>query len=234
VAILQSLHKRLKDLEPVQVDLKDCKSAAPKLTTGKRSGMMHSKAQSFKTTLSVNALTGPSAANSSSSAVITLTPGSTPEFVNFANTFDDWRTTHIEVFHAVGFTVQATGANSVVNNKLCMYALVYDPVDGTAVASVTDAMDYDHRLAPLKAGYDGVNSPGDIVKGGMHHAKWRIPAPVVDPGILSDLLDSNWVSTKDTSVIVGYLKTWVDAAGAATASSTSTYIRYHCEFRSRR
>jgi hypothetical protein len=239
VATLQNLHKRLQAVEPVMVDRKDEKSSVPKMlvSPGKRSrngNTFHGKAQSMKTTLTIALFNGPTAANTSMNAVITLTPGSCTEFANLANLFDDWRTTHIEVFHGIGFTTTATGGVVSVQRPLCMYALVYDPVDLTALVGVADAMDYDHRMAPLKAGYDSVNAPSDFVKGGMHHEKWKIPAPVVDPGILSDLLDSNWVSTKDTSVIVGYLKLWTDAAGAATSSSAATYIRYHVEFRSRR
>lgn len=237
--VIKNIHQRVKALEPIVVDQKDVKAPlladkyAAKMKRYIGVGSIHKKPLNIKVTIIAQVLSGPTAANTALNAVHTLTPGSSGEFASFAALFDDWRTTHVEVHHAVGFTVQSTGANSVVNNKLCTYAWAYDPVDNTALASTGDAMDYDARMAPMLAGYDGVNTPGDFNKTGFHQLRVKIPAPVVDPGILSDLLDSNWVSVKDTAVIVGYGKVWVDPAGAATSSSAVTYYRFTCEFRSR-
>jgi hypothetical protein len=234
VSTLQSLHKRLQALEPVMVERKDVKVSVPKLIgTGKR-GIHHSNAKSTFVTLSTKLGGSASGANAANAAIFNLTPGTSSEFAGFAGLYDDWRTTHLEFFIAVGFSVTASGINTTVQNQLCFIGAVYDPVDNTALISVVDAMDYDHRIGPFKAGYDGVNSPNDISKGGLHSLKCKIPAPVVDPGILSDLLDSNWVSTKDTAVVVGYIKAYCEAAGALTSSTISGFVRFHVEFRSRR
>jgi hypothetical protein len=234
VSTLQSLHKRLVALEPEIVESKDVKISVPKLIGSGKRGIHHSNAKTSSVTLTQKYVGSPTGANAAGASVFTLTPGTSAEFAGFAGLYDDWRTTHVEFFMAVGFTVTASGIPSSVLNSLCFYGGVYDPVDSTALVGVSDAMDYDHRMSPMKAGYDAVNSPNDISKGGLHSVKCKIPAPVVDPGILSDLLDSNWVSTKDTAVLVGYFKTYVEAAGALTSSTTAAFARFHVEFRSRR
>jgi hypothetical protein len=240
--IVKNLHERLCKLEPIVVDQKDCKEPAKlpgtalRLMRGRgKTGSFHSGAQNIKVTFTNQANhSGPSAANTANAYVVTLTPGTSPEFASFAGIFDDWRTTHVEAFTSVGFTVTASGINSTVQNPVCHAGFFYDPVDNTALVGVSDAMDYNHSISPVKMGYDGVNSPVGETKSGLWSIKVKIPAPVVDPGILSDLLDSNWVSTKDTAVIVGYWKGYIEAAGALTSSTAATFFRFTCEFRSRR
>lgn len=236
LATLQSLHKRLKDLEPVKIDQKDIKVDPPKLiSTGKRSssGAFAKSAKSLKVTLTVRYSGGPSAANTARASTDTLIPGASAEFASFAGMFDDYRTTHVELHYAVGCSLTATGAINAVQVPLGFTGMVYDPVDNTNLVSVLDAMDYDHRIAPVKLGYDAVNTPQAISKNGTLNLKVKIPAPVVDPGILSDLLDSNWVSTKDTGVIVGYVKRYCEAVGPSTSSSDVVFARFFVEFRSR-
>jgi len=239
--IVSNLHKRLTKLEPIIVDQKDAKAPSKlpgtslRLTRGLGSGAFRTGAQTVKITFTNKfANSGPTAANTANAYVVTLTPGSCPEFNSFSALFDDWRTTHVEAFTSVGFTVTASGINSTVQNPLCHAGFAYDPVDNTALVGVSDAMDYNHSIGPVKMGYDGVNTPVAISKSGMFSVKAKIPAPVVDPGILSDLLDSNWVSTKDNAVIVGYWKGYVEAAGALTSSTAAHFFRFTCEFRSRR
>jgi len=238
LATIQSLSKRITNLEPVIVDKKDFKSDT-KLTfararPGKMGRFIGTSANSSRVTFVALLAGTPTAANTPNQTVFTLTPGTGSEFSSFASIYDDWRTTHVEFHMGVGFTVTTSGAPAVNSNALCMYGMVYDPVDSTALTSVIDSMDYDHRVSPCKAGYDGVNAPTAVTPNGLNNFKVKVPAAVVDPGISLELLDSNWVSTKDAAVVVGYCKTFCETAGALTSSTFRGFARFTCEFKSRR
>jgi len=234
---MQNLHKRISALEPVIVDKKDDKKdeksalvVVPRLLgKGNTSGTRNFRAAFMG---SINTISSIGTANGT---VITLTPGTSSTFSSYAGIYDDWRTLRIDVWVKVMATTtnstsgSLTGTGNAPGNAI----VVYDPVDVTSLSSVGAGMNYQQSTGLWSVVAPGNGYPAAYTRNGFQMFHIKIPAPVVDPGILTDLLDSNWVSTKDTGVIVGYLKPYVDVLGAATYSVVCYFYRYHCEFRSR-
>jgi len=233
LSLVQNLHKRLSALEPVVVnkdvkDQKDSKHAVPRLLKTKGNGRLATTKQSFS-----GAVSSIGSIGTALGTVITLTPGTAGEFASYAALFDDVRTTHVEVFVKI-FQTTTNSVTGTLQGSLQAPGdaiLVYDPVDNTSFSSIQAGLNYQQSTGVWSMLAGVVNLA--TTRNGFQHLKAKIPAPVVDPGILTDLLDSNWVSTKDTAVVVGYLKAYATAPGAAQYLVIQTYLRYHCEFRSR-
>jgi len=245
ISVLQNLHKRVTAIEPITSkpdyfgkegkDSKDQKSVVLRTALSQMTkGNAAMNPRTLRASFSGHSLTIGSI-GTAYGTVLTLTPGTAVEFSSLAALFDDWRTTHIDVCCKVMPTTTNSTSGSLTGTGVAPgnAILVYDPVDNTSISSAQMGLNYQQSTGVWSVIAPGNGYPAAYTRNGFQEFHVKIPAPVVDPGILSDLLDSNWVSTKDTGVIVGYLKPYVDVMGAATYCVFEVFLRYHCEFRSR-
>jgi hypothetical protein len=178
-------------------------------------------------------ITVTSGASAPVSTVTSLYPNNSTDAVTLAGVFDESRTTHLEVY--VRFqclTAANVPSGPVVPAPDAM--VVYDPANAAAYGGVIGGLDADMRIGPcsLRAG-TSPSYDGDGVKYEWHHRVWAIPTALVDPGLVTDLLGSNWVSAKDTAVLIGYLKPYITSMGAAGYGNMLVYPIFHMEWRVR-
>lgn len=174
-------------------------------------------------------VTATSAANTAFTTVQNLTPVAAPDAVTYAGVYDICRTIGFEVILIPFVTTTVSGAPTNAGAVACG-ALAYDSANAGAYSTLAEVLGSNQYLGP----WAHVIGPlFDGHKGGIIKAKWRVPRPVVDPGLVTDLLDSNWVATSDTSVLVGYLKPYLEAAGGALSTVLRIYVIYDMEFRAR-
>jgi hypothetical protein len=196
---------------------------------GLQNGLRNSSKSSNKGTLKtviVEEVQKISSSNTALSSVSTLTPLNLSECKTFALVYDIARCTAIEV---EGFFM-TTNASGVPTGAavVCHGAFAYDPANAAAYASVANVLSAKRHVGPMPMSTNLIGGP---VLTGHNSTKCVVKVPpVVDPGLVTDLLGSNWVGATDTSVIVGYLKPYVEAAGASTQTVITYFIKYFMEF----
>jgi len=219
---------------PVLVDRKDAKSVSTVehsvLKDAKHNIAKYGRNATLRTRV-WEKIVSTAAANTPVTAVSTLTPLNIAEAKSLATLFDVVRCHGIEVHNHINFT---TGAGLPSNPVLdCDWAEAYDPGNATAFGAVAGVLQSKYHTGPntgMPAGF--ASTPTAYTKSGM--MVWNIKVPtLVDPGILADLLDGNWVSAQDTGVIVGYLKPYVETPGAAVLAVLDHYVGYDLEYRFR-
>jgi len=172
-----------------------------------------------------------SAAATALTTVTTLLPLALGEAATMAAVFD------ICCCHKIHFktNLTCTDAAQALNNAIgpLNWAVGYDPSNSAVFGSVIAACNSAHHTGPNtgNTAADAV-TPAAFSKDGFTHFTAPVPT-LVDPGILADLLDGNWVASTDAGVIVGYMKPYVESAGAARLSNLTAFIGYDIEWRFR-
>lgn len=230
--VLEALHaltnrlKKLEALAPIIVDQKDTKivpllpnSLHDKLTkSAMRGGIIRVQIPNAEITMT-------SAANTAYTTVASLFPLNQTEAKTFASVYDAARTVSFRWYAAPSLVVTASGVPQ--NTQTTTHtACAYDPANSGTYSSVTGVLAAASHIGPYAMAAIPFNCQQPTIK-------WKtvkIPKPVVDPGLVTDLLDSNWVGSSDTSVLVGYLKPYFEAAGAATSAQMVHFVIYTMEF----
>lgn len=158
--------------------------------------------------------------------VSSLDPVNTADAKSLSAVYDVCRTTavHVKLLWQTYTTATGVPAGPQVHGDL---AVAYDPANNGVYTSVAQVTEGQYHIGPIP--YSGYGGTSGIQIMGVPHMKVKIPK-LVDPGILTDLLDSNWVSSVDTSVIVGYLKPYGEPVVAAQTLSIEYYLLYEMEF----
>jgi hypothetical protein len=176
-----------------------------------------------------------SAANTAFNTVSTLTPLAASEATTYSIVYDTARCRGfwLKLYGQVTTTANGVPTNAI--NTTTVQGLAYDASNNGSYASVEATLIAENHWGPYCPNALPQQYTGGGYGSGMP-GKWsyvKIPKPVVDPGLVTDLLDSNWVSSKDTGVVVGYLKPYLTAAGAATSSVMNVFVIFDMEFTSR-
>jgi hypothetical protein len=232
---LSQVTKRLQALEkdaPHPVDAKDFKVVIPSpindaymnLRAKGWKGVRHTRQNSFKTRI-CQEISVQSSSNTALSAVQTLTPLNLTEAKNFATVFDEARTTDLE-YQVFFMTTNASGVPTGAA-VVCHGAVAYDPANANAYGSVAATLDALSHAGPMPLSTNLIGGP--VLTNNHTKKRVQIP-PTVDPGLVTDLLGSNWVAATDTGVIVGYLKPYCEAAGASTQTNVTIFVWYNMEF----
>jgi len=186
--------------------------------------------RSYKVTI-VEKLSATSAANTALTTVSGLAPLNTTEGKAFATLFDICRCTAITCrthWRTASSTDVPTGP--VLH---CDAAYTYDPSNSTAYGSVVGVLESSNAVGPIHlSGYGGISGGPQVINRMAFDKHWVVPK-LVDPGILTDLLDGNWVTASDTAVVVGYIKMYAEPGGAAVKTGLDHYVYYHMEYRTR-
>lgn len=167
-----------------------------------------------------------SVANAALTTVSSLDPVNSSDAKSLAVVYDVCRTTAVDVklIWTISNTASSVPTGPAVHGEI---AAAYDAASNGVYASVVQVTEAQFHLGPIPiTGYGGT-AGNQII--GVPHMRVKIPR-LVDPGILTDLLDSNWVSSADTSVIVGYLKPYGEPVGAALTLTMEFYLLYEMEF----
>lgn len=228
---LNELSKRLSVVEtithaPTSVDKKDSKMALPPHIMAKLGTGFHgaTRARPFKTRVSDH-FNVVSSANTALTTVSNLTPLNLQDSKTFASVFDEARVVAVELEVMTNCYVSATGAPTAPAS-IAHGAIVYDPANSGVYSALANTLDALYKLGPYSMGATGVGVP---YLSGRQRMLIKIP-PTVDPGLVTDLLGSNWVGAADTGVLVGYLKPYVETCGAAVSSHVAYFLTYHIEY----
>lgn len=216
-------------------DAKDTKTKSPPTFNQslEKIGVPRVKLTPLKTKVAVR-VTQTGSANSVFNTVITLTPLAALDATKFAAVYDLARTTSLQMFVSV-YTVNASGSPAAPTTQPVAFSVSYDPdQSGANTIGVENALVASQHLGPcMVTDQSGASVPDPIATQGNWSKRFKIPAAVVDPGILTDLLGSNWVSAADTNVVVGYIKPYVDGLGLNVHCVLDWFFVYDVEFKSR-
>jgi len=171
-----------------------------------------------------------SSSGSPLTAVLTLAYNNTTnvtEAAQFGQVFDECRCVAIEVHARVTGPVgsySGTGA----------WALVFDPTNSGAYASVPGAIIASQKIGPIAYTETTSIGPQNFTATGYHHKVYKtIPAmPTAGASTPSENVGNGWVSTQDQSAVAGYLKIIADGISSVIIDG-DVFVLYHMEYRSR-
>jgi hypothetical protein len=222
VAVMETITK-----PPVVIDFKDAKSF--QIPEGIRHKLAHNwRGASRNAPMRVKIgdhFNVVSSANTTLSTVSNLTPLNLTEAKSFASLFDICRVVGFSLEVMTNTYTSATGA-PVAPATISHGIVTFDPASAGAYSSVATALDAVKHLGPFSMGALYTGLPLLSKRQKMYVKEPR----VVDPGLVTDLLDGNWVGSSDTSVLVGYLKPFVEQCGAAISSHLAYFIIYDIEY----
>lgn len=234
-ASLSLLNRRLQTLEKasfVEVDKKidmekDGKQMVPVLPSSMvRTAMRMQKIRTWIP--NDNEVVMTSAANAVFNTVTTILPTATTEVKTYSGVYDTCRTLGMKVMIMPNVITTATGAPNTAL-QTAHGAIAYDAVNNGTYASTTRVLAAQHHYGPVQV----LSSP--LFSGKPTPPWWhiKIPRPAIDPAVSSSLLDSNWVPTSDATVVIGYLKPYIEACGNLLSGQFTVFILYDMEFVSR-
>jgi hypothetical protein len=174
------------------------------------------------------------AAGAAFANVQACTPSGCADWAQFAAVYDECRVLGGELFWNVTFTTPAAGYTAT------MACAVYDPIDGTAPASVYQQMTFAQNSGPkfitcFPAG--GVvppsTTPASTNASGLHCMRFKVPTGSARSSANPTWFGKEWSSTVDGADIFGFLKLFCSAPAALAVMVVSTIYYLDMEFRSR-
>jgi len=164
-----------------------------------------------------------------------LRPDQCNDWASFISLYDEVKvekfTAHCRVFS----TVQATtGADP-------LWAMNYDPTDGTNPASIVDVCSSSQHYGPVVVcgtGLATTNNQRDAfeclsTRTGFHTFKFVVPRGTVRSTTTAGLFGREWSATVDTADNYGFIKTYAEAMGTGGVVAFRHLIQFHVHFRSR-
>jgi hypothetical protein len=169
---------------------------------------------------------GTSSAASANITQVSLEPSASGDWASYASLYDE------VIVHGaeIDYFAFASGTNLVVS----FAAVVYDPMDNTALGSTANAMTYQqHQMFTFNGG--AAVAPTPVTKSGAWKFKCHVPkgASARSATFGQTLFSGQWASTKDAADVWGFIKFYVPAQGSATTTTLVTATTLHCSFRSR-
>jgi len=177
-----------------------------------------------------------SAANAALATSVGITPTSSSEYSNFASLYDEVRVDKVTVKFIVR-SIFATSATTAM-----VGAIGYDSTYNSAPASVSDVLESSqHMLFHLAPVIPNIYiSPEPTTKDGLYSFSISIPrGPVANAatvtggtGLIANF-PGEWMAIGDTADSVGYVRTYLQNAGATNTIGTVAVYELHCSFRER-
>ncbi len=238
-SMMAKVEKRLSSLEGmspmVLVDRKDAtkstKDSAIEVVNSmlarrsllERVSFRHTKNSPLRV-LIVDRATVTSSANTALTTVTSLTPLAASDATSFATVYDDARCVSGETRFIPSAANGGVPASALVR---CAFALAYDPSNSGVYTTVQQPLEARYHWGP--AYFTGNGLPQTTNGKGHLSLHWK-PQYTLTPGGSSFVIGGNWTSSTDTGAIVGYLKPYIEAAGAAIATQFDMYTMYILEF----
>jgi len=178
-----------------------------------------------------------SSANTALSTVVNLRPSDSDELAYFSDLFTEARCTGITFYTATGMA----NVTSTSDVGACA-GFVFDPANSAAFSAMKDMLVAEHSCGPVlvgnmpttSGGAPTVSSPLVATKTGF--GKWGTrlaPSPTLVPGVTVEAVAGSWFGLADTSIIVGYFKPFIEAAGSGNSTWYRNLCVFHMEFRTR-
>jgi hypothetical protein len=224
-------------------DLGEAKSAVPMMAP-RALGLLRGRLSTVSVRLA-KAIGVSSGANTAYSTVVALSPGGTSEFSSFAAIFDEVKCTGFRLH----WTVVVTAPSANGTPQMASAVMSFDPTTSTALSNILNGMESDQSTGPhvvLRPASDGVavntllagvtlNVSTSVTKTGYWMKQFKIPSQTaLNPATSAEITGGAWVSTQDTTAVVGYLKPYVEALGANIVANIYGFTVFDVVFRSRR
>jgi len=218
----------------VKIDEKDSKvnPVVRPLRSGLAKGTV-GKLNNIKTHL-VWTGTATSANNTALTTVVTIDPTLATEWTKFNSIYDEVRTLSGKIFWSVEYAATPGTSNNAIDA-----AVMFDPMDNSAAASVAETLIASQHMGPMRFRLLGGTSNPYVVgptsenKSGYHQFKFKIPKGPQTNTANGGWAGSNWTSTVNADSIAGYVKFIINSAGTSTPSTLIYYVVVQSEFRSR-
>jgi hypothetical protein len=186
------------------------------------------KMPTLRTKLVLTATVSTSSGGNLTSA-IGVSPGSSSEFSSFAALYDECKV-HGGVFHFDLNVAANTGGRTYAS-------IMYDPVDVTALASVSSALVALQHKGPfaLDRGDSAAvqSDPEAFNLTGLHEFRFSCPEGAqMNTGASTTVATGLWTATSDTAAVYGYVKYFMEAISGVVLSSRY-YLVLDVSFRSR-
>jgi len=163
------------------------------------------------------------------STVATLVPGLAFGFTSFAAIMDEYRTTHVKIMVQVGPRVNI--ASPMIYPR---WSMAIDFANNTACTSITDNLSHAHCMWGVMNTNGALGWPAAMDRNGLHTMSVKIPpGPLVDVGIVSELMGGVWVPSGDSAAIVAYLLPYFESGGGLSQFTLQGAIEYTVEWRAR-
>jgi hypothetical protein len=174
------------------------------------------------------------AAGAAFANVQACTPSGCADWGQFAAVYDEVRVLGGKLFWNVTFTTPSALPTAT------MCCAVYDPIDGTAPASVYQQMTFAQNSGPkfltcypAGAVLPPSTAPSSTNSAGLWSMEFKVPAGSARSSANPTWFGKEWSSTVDAADLFGFLKLFCTAPAAAAIMYVTTIYYLDCEFRSR-
>jgi hypothetical protein len=157
---------------------------------------------------------------------IGVNPSTTADWTNLVGLFDEVRVVSSKIHFR--FDTSAVSAIDIT----CVGA--YDPIEGTALASLANALQYPvHHLSAQPAGPTASSShPVPVNSTGYYSMQAKVYTDNAR-NTTSAAITNGWMSTSDSNDIWGYWKFLCEAASSSVVLKLTYHMEIVCDFRSR-
>jgi hypothetical protein len=198
--------------------------ARPRLLRGGRFGGRRLAAKPIRQMIALS-----NTVNSSAATALAVSIGVNPslagDWSNLIGLFDEVRV----VSSKIHFRIDTSAVSAIDISGVG----AYDPIEGSALASLANALQYPtHHLFGQAAGPTASSaSPAPLSPNGYYTMQAKV---YDDPtrNTTSTAITNGWMSTSDSSDIWGYWKFLVEAASAAVTLKLTYHMEIVCDFRS--
>jgi hypothetical protein len=179
-----------------------------------------------------------SGVNTSIAAVTNVTPMTCNDYASYASLYDQVKVHAVKVAATYLYSVPSTvyGARTIVT-------IGFDPSDATVPASTVDQLSVSQHAGPwlitspyfAAVGQPYQQAPGEVImtRGGFHMHKFVIPRGSARSSANVATMGNEWADTADALDYWGFLKTYVEAGGAAGVIAVRYFLFLDVSFRSR-
>lgn len=166
------------------------------------------------------------AAATALSTVGSCSPINGTDYGSFAAVYDLCRVHRIRVAWRVGSSIALAGSADAV--------LAWDPINPSAYTSVSDGLTAEHHLGPsaLQSEVASFTTRG-VSADGYRHMTIKLPAAKLTVDTTIAAVGGSWFGVSTSTIVVGYLKPYIESLGAGNIATQIVWVHYDCEFRSR-
>lgn len=189
-------------------------------------GMGKAALKPIRATLSYYPAPVVGAAGAAISSTINMQPALCFDWAQFAALYDEVRMISAES----DFRLDLSAGGP------CQAAVCYDPIDGTALASISNTITFAQNMGPFAIVVPAATGTAPVAVNRTGFWKFRYhmlkgtAKNILGPAVVSG---SDWTCTTDPADIYGFHKTYVNAPGGVAVLTLTQIFRMHCEFRSR-
>jgi len=180
-----------------------------------------------------------SSSNAAYNTVIPLDPNSSAEFSSLSGLFDLCLCSGADIHTAV-YILSGVTANTLT------WGAAYDPLSSGVYTSVVALLPAAYRVGPIRIGSMGASGASFAIsavqdmtttKTGFHTWKVHIPEEptmsIQSSSSGTGICTGEWVDTSFGTMINGYIKPYVPAAGSGNVTQIEQFIGLHMRFKMR-